>query len=148
MIVVMHKLVVIMAKSASMKLLSLRKTKAYIIAREAVEIYWNLKEFFLLPEFALYLCKSTTRPFNTVVMSGWVLLAATWIYRTVGPSRAAILKFLTHSRNKASLNLFNRCYFGRCSSELAERVTWFFCHHSRRYKYVYANSFFPRTAKP
>ena len=33
---------------------------------------------FLSPEVALYLYKSTIRPWNSVVMSGLVLLATTW----------------------------------------------------------------------
>ena len=42
--------------------------------------------------------------------------------RTVGPSLAASLEPLAHRRNVASLSLFYRYYFGRCSSELAELV--------------------------
>ena len=64
-------------------------------------------------------------------MSGLVLLVATWncwvSYRKgyaglVGPSRAASLEPLAHRRNVASLSLFYRYYFGRCSSELVELV--------------------------
>ena len=44
------------------------------------------------------------------------------ICRTVGPSLAASLEPLAHRRNKASLSLFNRYYFGRYSSELAQLV--------------------------
>ena len=44
------------------------------------------------------------------------------ICRTVGPSLAASLEPLAHRRNVASLSLFYRYYFGRCSSELAELV--------------------------
>ena len=44
------------------------------------------------------------------------------IYRTVGPSLAASLEPLAHRRNVASLSLFYRYYFGRCSSELAQLV--------------------------
>ena len=81
-----------------------------------------------------------------------------WICRTVGPSLAASLEPLAHRRNVASLSLFYRYYFGRCSSELAQL---FPLPHSRgrstRYSDrlhdfsviipVYANSFFPRTAR-
>ena len=45
-----------------------------------------------------------------------------WICRTVGPSLAASLEPLAHCSNEASLSLFCRCYFGRCSSELAQLV--------------------------
>ena len=44
------------------------------------------------------------------------------IRRTVGPSLAASLEPLAHRRNVASLSLFYRYYFGRCSSELAQLV--------------------------
>ena len=42
--------------------------------------------------------------------------------RTVGPSLAASLEPLAHRQNVASLSLFYRYYFGRCSSELAQLV--------------------------
>ena len=45
-----------------------------------------------------------------------------WICRIVGPSLAASLEPLAHCRNVASLSLFDRYYFGRCSSELAQLV--------------------------
>ena len=44
------------------------------------------------------------------------------ICRTVGPSLATSLKPMAHRRNVASLSVFYRYYFGRCSSEL---VNWF-----------------------
>ena len=78
------------------------------------------------------------------------------ICRTVGPSLAASL--LAHRQNVASLSLFYRHYFGRCSSELAQLVPLPFSrgrstHYSdklhdfsvttlRCYKDVYVNSFF------
>ena len=67
---------------------------------------------------------------NTVPMSVLVLLAATWsCYKNykngyVGllcPSLTASLEPLAH-RNVASLSLFSRYYFGRCSSELTQLV--------------------------
>ena len=86
-----------------------------------------------------------------------------WICRTVGPSLAASLEPLAHRQNVASLSLFYRYYFGRCSSELAELVPLpYFRRRStcysdklhdfsvtipRCYKDFYANSFFPRTAR-
>ena len=85
------------------------------------------------------------------------------ICRTVGPSLAASLEPLAHRRNVASLSLFYRYYFGRCSSELAQLVRFpysrgrstrysdrlhdFSVTIPRCYKDVYVNSFFPRTAK-
>ena len=44
------------------------------------------------------------------------------IYRTVGPSINASLEPLAHHRNVASLSLFYRYYFGKCSSELTQLV--------------------------
>ena len=44
------------------------------------------------------------------------------IFRTVGPALAASLEPLAHRGNVASLSLFYRFYFGRCSSELAQLV--------------------------
>ena len=44
------------------------------------------------------------------------------IWRTVDPSSAACLEPLAHHQNVASLSLFFRHYFGRCSSELAQLV--------------------------
>ena len=44
------------------------------------------------------------------------------ICRVVGPSLAASLEPLAHRRNVASLSLFYRYYFGRCSSDLAQLV--------------------------
>ena len=86
-----------------------------------------------------------------------------WICRIVGPSLAASLEPLAHRRNVASLSLFYRYYFGRCSSELAQlvplpfsrrrstrysdRLHDFSVNIPRCYKDVYVNSFFPRTAK-
>ena len=84
------------------------------------------------------------------------------ICRTVGPSLAASLELLAHRRNVASLSLFYRYYFGRCSSELVQLVPLPFprgrsTRYSDRlhdfsdtiprcYKDVYFNSFFPCTA--
>ena len=79
---------------------------------------------FLSPEVALYLYKSTIHPCrNTVASSGLVPLVATW---TVGPSLAASHEPLAHCQNVASLSLFYRYYFGRCSSELPQLVPLLF----------------------
>ena len=42
------------------------------------------------------------------------------ICRTAGPSLVASLEHLALRQNVASLSLFNRYYFGTCSSELGE----------------------------
>ena len=44
------------------------------------------------------------------------------VYSTIGPSLAASLEPLAHHQNVASVSLFYRYDFGRCSSELAELV--------------------------
>ena len=74
------------------------------------------------------------------------------IYRTVGPSLAASLEPVAHRRNVASLSLFYRYYFGRCSSDFgrstrySDRLHDFSVTIPRCYKDVYVKSFFPRTA--
>ena len=85
------------------------------------------------------------------------------IYGTAGPSLAASLEALAHRQNMASLSLFYRYSFGRCSSELAQLLPLSFsrgrstCYSDRLhdfsvsiprcYEDVYVNSFFPRTAR-
>ena len=87
---------------------------------------------FLSLEVALYLCKSTIRPCMEYCCD--VCAGAPSCYlelldklqkricRFVGPSLAAFLEPLVHRRNAASLSLFYRCYFGRCSSALTQLV--------------------------
>ena len=80
---------------------------------------------FISSELALYLYKFTIRrhAWNTVAVSGLMLLTDTWIcsincrnvlYGTVGPPLAASLELLAHRQNVTSLSLFCRYYFGRC----------------------------------
>ena len=87
---------------------------------------------FLSPEVALYLYKFTIHPcmeYCCYVKDGapscYLELLdklQKGICRTVGPSLAAFLEPLAHHRNVASLSLFYRYYFGRCSSKLAQLV--------------------------
>ena len=87
---------------------------------------------FLSPEVALYLYKSTIRPCMEHCCHVWAGAPSCYlellnklqkrICRTVSPSLAGSIEPLTHRRNVASLSLFYRYYFGRCSSELAELV--------------------------
>ena len=87
---------------------------------------------FLSPEIALYLYKTTIQPRVEYCCHVWAGAPSCYlqlldklqkrICRTVGPSFAASLKPLAHRRNVASLSLFYRYYFGRCSSELAQLV--------------------------
>ena len=128
---------------------------------------------FLSPEVALYLYKSTIRPCMEYCCHVWAVAPSCFlelldklqkrICRTVGPSLAASLEPLAHRRNVASLSLFYKFYFGRCSSELAQLVPLPYsrgrstCYSDRLhdfsvtipryYKDVYVNSFFPRTAR-
>ena len=124
---------------------------------------------FLSPEVALYLNKSTMRPCMEYCCNVWASATSCYlelldklqnlICRTVGPS----IEPLDHGRNVASLSLFYRYYFGRCSSELAQLVTLpcsrgrstrysdrlqdFSVTIPRCYKDVYVNSFFSCTAR-
>ena len=128
---------------------------------------------FLSPEVALYLYKSTIRPCMEYCCRVWAGAPSCYldlldklqkrICKIVGPSLAASLEPWAHRRNVASLSLFYRYYFGRCSSEVAQLVPLPFSRRrSTRYsdrlldfsvtiprcfKDVYVNSFFPRTAK-
>ena len=128
---------------------------------------------FLSPEVALYLCKSTIHPCMEYCCHVWAGAPSCYlelldklqkrICRTVGLSLAASLEPLAHRQNVASLSLFYRYYFGRCSFELAQMVLLPYSRgistrHSDRlqdfsvtiprcYKDVYFNSFFPRTAR-
>ena len=128
---------------------------------------------FLSPEVTLYLNKCTIRPCMEYWCHIWPGAPSCYlelldklqkqICRTVGPSLAASLEPLAHCRNVASLSLFYRYYFGRCSSELAQLVPLPFSRgrstlysdrlHDfsvtipRCYKDIYVNSFFPCTAR-
>ena len=87
---------------------------------------------FLSPEVALYLYKSTICPCIECCCHVWAGAPSCYldlldklqkqICRIVGPSLAASLEPLSHRRNVASLSLFYRYYFGRCSSELVQLV--------------------------
>ena len=87
---------------------------------------------FLSPEVVLYLYKSNIRPCMEYCIQVWAGAPSCYldlldklqkrICRIVGPSLAASLEPLAHRRNVASLSLFYRYYFGRCSSEVAQLV--------------------------
>ena len=128
---------------------------------------------FLSPEVALYFYKSTIRLCMEYCCHIWAGASSCYlgfleklqkrICRTVVPSLAASLEPLTHRRNVASLSLFCRYYFGRCSSELAQLVPLPFSQGRstrpsdrldnfsptipRCYKDVHVSSFFLRTAR-
>ena len=84
---------------------------------------------FLSRKVALYLYKCTIRPcmeccheWTSAPICYLELLdkLQKWLSRTVDSSLAASLEPLAHRRNVASLSLFCRYYFSRCSSELAQ----------------------------
>ena len=78
---------------------------------------------FISPEVALYLYKSPIPPCMEYCYHGYLKLLNKLQKRTsrnVGPSLATSLESLAHRRNVASLSLFYRYYFGRCSSKLAQ----------------------------
>ena len=128
---------------------------------------------FLFPEIALYLYKSTIWLCMEYCCHIWAGAPSSYlklldklhkrICRTVGLSLAASLEPLAHHWSVASLSLFYRYYFGKCSSELAQLVplpySWgsstfysdglhdFSVTILRCYKDVFVNSFFPRTAR-
>ena len=127
---------------------------------------------FLSPEVALYLCKSTIRPYMECCCHIWTGASSCYlelleklqkrICRTVGPSLPASLEPLAHRRNVACSSLFYRYYFGRCSEmtqlvpfpfsrgrsiRYSDRLCDFSVTIARCYKDVYVNSFFPRIAR-
>ena len=85
---------------------------------------------FLSLKDALYLYKSTIQPCMEYYCHVWANAPTCylelldkiqkWIFGTVVSSLAASLETLTHCQNVASLSLFSRYYFGRCSSELTQ----------------------------
>ena len=87
---------------------------------------------FLSTEVALYLYKSTIPPCMECCCHVWAGIPNCYlellnklqkrICRTVGHSLAASLKPLAYRQNVASLSLFYRYYFDRCSSEQAQLV--------------------------
>ena len=120
-----------------------------------LEPWFVLWCFFLLK----LLCISRSLPYsqtwNTVVMvwagapSCYLKLLdqlQKWIWKTVVPSLAASLEPLNHCQNIASLSLFYRHYFGRCSSELAQLVPLpyfggrFICYSDRLLDYFFYHS--------
>ena len=128
---------------------------------------------FLSCEAALYLHKSTIPPCMEYCCHIWAVAPSCylelleklqkWTCRTVIPSFATSLEHLACCWNVASLSLFYRYYFSRCSSKLAQLVPLPFswgrstCYSDRLhdfsviiprcYKDLYVNSFFPHTIR-
>ena len=123
---------------------------------------------FVSPELVLYLYKSTIRPCIEYCCHVWSGAGKCYlnlldklqrhICKAIGPEVSASLQSLTHHRDAASLSLFYRYYFSRCSSEFSELVALpHVCGCSTRYsnrlhdfvvailcysKKICANSFF------
>ena len=91
-----------------------------------LEPWFVLWSFF--SEVALYLSKFTIQPCMEYCFRVWAGASSCYlelqkqICRTTGPLLAACLEPLAHCWNVATISLFYRYYFGRCSSELAELV--------------------------
>ena len=85
---------------------------------------------FFSPEVALHLYKSTICPCMEYCCHIWTGAPSCYlesldklqkrICRTLGPSLTASLEPLAHRWNVASLSVFYRYYFGRCSSGLVD----------------------------
>ena len=111
----------------------------------------------LSPKAVLYLYKSTIQSCIEYCCHVWAQSPCWYlellhklqnlICRTVGPSLAASLETLAHHWNVASLSLFHRYYFGRCSSELARLVplpySWarFTCYSDRLHNFCVTKMF-------
>ena len=87
---------------------------------------------FLSPEVALYLYKSTVLSCMEYCCHAWADAPSNYlevldkfqkrIFKTIGPSFSASRELLVLRQNVASLSLFYRYYFGKCSSKLAQLV--------------------------
>ena len=96
-------------------------------SKKIVALIHSMK--FLFPETALYLCKSSIHPCMQYFCHVWAGAPGCFlelldqvqklICRTVGSSLATSLEPWPDRQNVASLSLFYRSYFSRCSSELA-----------------------------
>ena len=95
--------------------LSIAKAACYKI--ESLVRQWS---FFLLSLLIISINQLRNLAWDTIFMTRLVLLVTLWIfgmsYRTVNHS----FETLPHCLNVATLSLFCRCCFGRCSSDLAE----------------------------
>ena len=84
---------------------------------------------FLSPDVALYLYKSTIRPYMEYCCHDWTGAPSCYLelleklqkrlWKTAGSSLASSLEPLPHHQDVASLSLFYTYYFVRCSSQLA-----------------------------
>ena len=96
-----------------------------------MEPWFVLWSFYLLTLLCIYINKLYGHAWSTVVMSELVPPSCylelvnklrKQKFRTACPSLTVSLETLGLCRNIASLSLFYRYYFGRCSSELAQLV--------------------------
>ena len=137
-----------------------------------LEPWFILWCFFLLRLICISIKLPYSHLWNTTIISGLVLLVATWNcwisykYQYAGLLVVYLLPLLNPSGSSSKcseLKAFLGYYFGRCSSELAQLVPLNFSRgRSTRYsdrlydfsvtiprcsKDVFINSFFPRTAR-
>ena len=128
---------------------------------------------YLTPESILYLYKSTIRPCMEYCCHIWAGASCTALraldkiqnrlLNLVGPELFSTLDSLSHRRDVASLALFYRYYYGKCSDDLASLIPkpyesvcaprqrrGSFHEHCvylpRRKTTTYSNSFIPRTS--
>ena len=100
------------------------------VSRKIETLIYSLR--FISPEVALYLYKPTIRPYMGCCYHVWTGAPSCYlelldklrkrICRTSGTSLPASPEPLAHRRNVATLSLFCRYYFSRCSSEVAQLV--------------------------
>ena len=103
---------------------------AKTVSRKIETLIYSLR--FISPEVALYLYKPTIRPYMGCCYHVWAGAPSCYlelldklrkrICRTSGTSLPASPEPLAHRRNVATLSLFCRYYFSRCSSEVAQLV--------------------------
>ena len=82
---------------------------------------WGRKWFVKISHTAIHGVLLSHLDWGPLLLPGIVRLQK-WMCRAVGPSLATTLEPLVYCPNVTSSSLFYRCYFLRCSSELAQLV--------------------------
>ena len=147
--------IISIAKTASKKIEALIRSMKFLSSEVALYHYKSN-----ISPFREYCCLFLTGPCNFYL--DLLEKLQKQISRTVRPLLTASLEPLAHRQNVASLSVFYRYYFGRCSSELVElvprpcsrgRSTCYSdkLHDSvtvpRCYKAAYVNRFFSRMSR-
>ena len=144
------------AQSVSKKIIALIRPMKFLSSEVALYLYESI-----IPPCIKYCCR-VWRDALSCYLEMWDKLQK-WICKIVGPSLAASLESLAHCRNLAILSFFYWYYFGRCSSELTQLVSfpysrgrpngYFVWSHDfsvtipRCYINFYVISFFPSTSR-